>query len=509
MFVADVFWFWALGASLSSAVLATLLQSWVRRYVVVTQVQQNPRCRALIRAYVLHEKSAKTLQLSIDFLHLLLDFAIFLFLIGTLRLRSPSAQSASLSVDPAWSNVSLLVVLFPLFAWYISLFLVSFRRHTIYSTPLSRVVWHLGEYIKLIVLFPISLLKSLKTLMCLRSNAFIRFGWVTWDRGDQVAGKVTKALPFSLDDEIVAWLLGSLYHDKDFEQFLESITGFYRSDHVKNPEKIFRPFHEDQVPHAILSFVHRTLSSATTSNEIKQKRIKLSLDVMELDSHLHQRTFSESHLLSPTSKLTTLECVDDLISYPLVDKMNGHPDTGDANRDPDVRLLANCITAIAVSRSTPPQTPDDHWSSIIERRLRFQISTPASPEQLASMKLVNLVRLVEGLRSANLRHREKTVSQTLLIARDFQASGAGHQYKVQFCSLWNELQDSATGDQRSNVGLILRDIQTIYNTLHEGINDPLGDPLPTRCTTHVQHSTPPLTPEPSTETLLSRRRNDS
>jgi hypothetical protein len=431
-------------------------------------------------------------------LHLLLDFAIFAFLIGTLGLLSPSAQSAQLIVDPTWSNFSLIFVAFPLFLWYIFLFLRSFFSHTIYSTPLSRVVWHLGDYIKLIVWFPFSLLKSLiMSLMSRRSNAFIRFDWVTLDGADQVADRMTKALPPSLDDEIVTWLLATLYHDQDFEQFLESIPSFYRSDHVKNPDQIFRRFHEDQVPHAIMAFVHRTLSSATTSHDIKRKRIRLALDVMELDPYLHQRTFSDSHLLSPTSKLTTLEYVDDLISDPLVDKANAHEDTGDAIKDSDVRLLANCITAIAISRSTPPQTPDgDHWSSVVKRRLRplrFQISTPPSPEQLASVKLINLVRLVESLRSSNLKRREKTVSETLLIARDFQVSGAGDEDKDHFCRLWNELQVSADGDRTSNAGLLLRDIQPIYNALHEGV---IVNPLLTRCTTHV-----PLSPGSSTVTV--------
>lgn len=502
MFAADVLWFWGLGASLSSAVLATLLQSWVRRYVVVTQVQQNPRCRALIRAYVIRDKSTKSLQLAVDFLHLLLDFAIFAFLIGILGLLPPSALSATLNIDPAWSNFSLIFVVFPLFAWYIFLFLISFRRHTIYSTPLSRVISHIGEYIKLILLFPISLFKS---LIGRRSNAFIGFDWVTLDRVDQVAGKITKTLPSSLDNEIVAWLLGSLYHDQDFEQFLECLPGFYRSNYVKKPEDIFRDFHDDQVPLAITSFMIRTLSSAATSNEIRQKRIRLSLDVMELDDHLHQRTFSESHLLSLAPKLTALECVDDLISDLSVDKTNGYLDTGNANRDPDVRLLANCITAIAISRliAPGPHTLDDHWISIIERRLKFQISAPVSDEQLANMKLVNLIRLVEGLRSASLKRRDKTIKQTLLNASNFWASGAEHPYKVQFCNLWNELQDSATEDRRSNASLILPNIQTIYNTLHEGTNDPQVPPNLTpayypRCTTHVHHPKPPLTPGPST-----------
>ena len=497
LFAADVLWFGGLGASLSSALLATLLQSWIRRYIVLTQVQQNPRYRAFIRAYVIREKSTKTLQVTIDFSHVLLDFATFSFLVAIVGLLPASAPGASLGVDPASSNFILTFTLFPLFAWYSLLVLMSFRRNTIYSTPLSRLVCLLGENIKLFLLSPISLLKSLMGRKSLA--AFIRFDWVTLDNADQVAlevaGKITNALP-SLDDEIVAWLINSLYHDKDLERFLESIPGFYRSDYVKKPAIIFRPFYEDQVPHAITSFMFRTLSSTTTSNEIKQKRIGLSLDVMELDPHLHMRIFSEHHLLSPT---TSLECIDDLTSDPLVDKTDDeHPDTGNASRSPDVRLFANCIIAIAISRLTT-QILDDHWFRVIKRRLKFRISTSAlDDEHLANLKLVNLVRLVEDLRSARLKRRDKTVSQTLFIACSFRAGGAGHQYKVQFCNLWNQLQDSAEGDRGSNAGLILPIIQTIYRALHEDTNISLVNPSLTRCTTHVIHPKPPLTPGHST-----------
>jgi len=198
-----------------------------------------------------------------------------------------------------------------------------------------------------------------------------------------------------------------------------------------------------------------------------------------------------------------LDYVDGLISDSLADGTNGHPETENGNGGPDVRLLENCITAIVISRLAAPQTPDNPWSTIIERRLRFQISVPASNEQIAGMKLVNIVRLVDDLRSASLKRRDKTVSQTLFNASNFQASGAGHQHKVQFCNLWNELQDSAAGAWRSNASAILPNIQTIYNTLHEGTDDPQVTPSLTpahylRCTTHVHYPRPPLTPEAST-----------
>ena len=91
-----------LGMSLSSAGLATLAQSWIRRYMIMTQPQQGPRGRR-IRAYVRLEGSLNSLQLTVDFLHLLLDGSIFTFLAGLivlLPLKRTNFGSFSLVSQP-------------------------------------------------------------------------------------------------------------------------------------------------------------------------------------------------------------------------------------------------------------------------------------------------------------------------------------------------------------------------------------------------------------------------
>src|SRR6266850_2323673 len=220
--------------------------------------------------------SLDSLQLIMDGLHLLLDVAIFTFLAGLIWLLGRSlAFSLALTV----SIISPL-----LFLAYLSLTWISFHRRTIYSTPLSRVIITL-------VLNPAYSLQPRKLLFNIRGrNTFPVFDWLKMDRVDQVADQLLKGHP-SLLHEMITLLLRALDDNEDIACFLDSIPGVYDSDFVEGPDQVFRPFYEDHVPHMILSFMHHTISSATLPNDIKPRRIKLSLQVMELDLYLLERTF--------------------------------------------------------------------------------------------------------------------------------------------------------------------------------------------------------------------------
>jgi Family of unknown function (DUF6535) len=198
--VTHVLWFYGLGTSLSSAMLAALLQSWVRRYVVMIRSQQNPRSRVLTRAHVILQRSLVSLQLLIDFLHLLLDQAVFAFLAGLLWLLPTTFMSAKIVLSPSTSNFAVVVIVLPLLLWYTNLALISFCGHTICSTSLSRVIIHLRQSFQLTKGCFISCFKS---LLRHRSNAFIGSDWVTLDRIDLVVGKLTDTQPLLLDKEIV------------------------------------------------------------------------------------------------------------------------------------------------------------------------------------------------------------------------------------------------------------------------------------------------------------------
>src|SRR6267142_4861700 len=94
----QILWFCGLAMSLSSALLAMLLQSWIRRYMAMTQPRQRPHSRALIQASVRHKGSLDSLQLILDGLHLLLDIAILTFLAGLIDLLSQTSLDFGVSL---------------------------------------------------------------------------------------------------------------------------------------------------------------------------------------------------------------------------------------------------------------------------------------------------------------------------------------------------------------------------------------------------------------------------
>jgi hypothetical protein len=194
------------------------------------------------------------------------------------------------------------------------------------------------------------------------------------------------------------------------------------------------------------------------SDEIKQKRIKVSLEVMELDSYLLKHTFF--HTLSLSAKPTIFDCVDFVLFT--------HQIACNASEDPNTQLLAKCILALAISRTTS-QELDRAWAPIVHRWLNFQISIPTPDEQLISMKLANLVWLIETLNSISPEGRDDIRSRTLRATCNFPMEGVSSDSQNRFCILWNQLLDSAVPG--STASLILPNIRIIYDVLHGGTDN--------------------------------------
>jgi hypothetical protein len=301
-----------------------------------------------------------------------------------------------------------------------------------------------------------------------KGNAFIGFDWVTAGHVDRVTAEFVKSQQTqssSLDKEIIGWLLCSLYRDQDLEQFLEGISCFYHSTLVENPGEICQDFHKDQVPRAILPFIHRTLSSRALSKETKQNRIGVFLELMELDSYLRQRAFF--HIFSLPTKPIIFSSIDFVLF--------AHRYADDTNEDQDTRLRAKCIIACAISRFTLQKVAVEElnsWSLVVEHWLNSSISLVTSGEQLAKIKLANVVWLANELNSA--RDEFKTPFGTVFAAGNFVIESAASQYENEFCVLWNQLVNLAAV-AGSNASRILPEIRTVFNALHGGTHDtPIG-----------------------------------
>ncbi|KAN0128694.1 hypothetical protein V8E53_013513 [Lactarius tabidus] len=132
----------------------------------------------------------------------------------------------------------------------------------------------------------------------------------------------------------MSWLLDSLTDDEDFERFLAGIPGFYKSTHGENPVKVLQQANTDRSPKAILAFMDRSLSS-DLPEEIRHRRIKISLEVTQTHPHLLQRSFHHALRVCSTES-TIFKSVDFILLA------NQHANDKDLN----TRSLARCIVAL-------------------------------------------------------------------------------------------------------------------------------------------------------------------
>ncbi|KAH9057271.1 hypothetical protein EDB87DRAFT_1565550, partial [Lactarius vividus] len=75
-------WFMSLVISVTCALLATLLQQWVRRYLKVTQPRYSPHKRARIRTFFFEGVEKYLLPWVVDALPALLHVSLYLFFAG-------------------------------------------------------------------------------------------------------------------------------------------------------------------------------------------------------------------------------------------------------------------------------------------------------------------------------------------------------------------------------------------------------------------------------------------
>jgi hypothetical protein len=281
--------------------------------------------------------------------------------------------------------------------------------------------------------------------------------WLMLGQAAHLTEKLVKSDSLSLDREIVESVLNSLYQGHELESFLASIPGFYRSARVQEPAQIFQPFSSHILSNGIVSFIDHTLSSQTLSNETKQNRIKLSLEVMDVDPFLLQRTLF--YALTRATQPIIFQCVDFVLIA----------DRSADSEDQATQLLAKCIIAVAISHLNDHQ-PDPRLSHVVERWLNSAtFANTNHGQQRASMKMINLVRLARVLNSAGHAKWDETFSNALLAVAEFEEiESAADEYKMEFCILWNQLLDAASADDESNASHILPHIHNVYTALHGG-----------------------------------------
>ena len=260
----------------------------------------------------------------------------------------------------------------------------------------------------------------------------------------------------------MSWLLDSLTDEEDFERFLAGIPGFYKSTQVEDPAKVLQEANGDRTPKAILAFMDRSLSS-DLPEQTRQRRIEVSLKAMQTHPYLLRRSFYHA-LRACSTESAIFKSIDFVL---LADQLAN-------DEDLNIRSLARCVIAIAISRLEDYHA-DKRWAGIVQRRLNWPEDL-FHREQRDSVKLRNMIQLAREINSPHISsrsHVQKVLRGLLREVCKLNVGTAASEVRNEFCKLWNDLVIAAQlPDQDpallSNMMLILSSIRATHVSLHQG-----------------------------------------
>ncbi|KAI0246125.1 hypothetical protein BJV78DRAFT_195640 [Lactifluus subvellereus] len=276
-----------------------------------------------------------------------------------------------------------------------------------------------------------------------------------------------------IDYRALEWTFDSLDEDKEFEKFFEGVPGLCKSQAIANCAEGFIKRNERKLRCALVALMDRTLTSNLVSESVKQRRIIICSKVIEATALGPWYTLRRVLLGDWHGFLRSVE-------FGLV--IQGLKDL------PEVTAFyAKCVVAVIISSV---QERDERWFQLVIGQLRVSKSVVRSylahRDSVLLAILVHISRqtvetgsgLEEWRRSHFVEALPKTVESVCKL--DHQRTSPALQHD--FCSLWNQLVDTAQDDKHAHASwvcvTILKNIRKVYIALHEGTGA-----LPTAFTT--------------------------
>jgi len=482
--------------SLTCALMATLLQQWARRYARVTQPARcSPEKRARMRAFFARGVDNTNLPLIVEGLPALIHLAVFLFFAGLVIFLLNVNYSISISVI-SW------IGLFSMLYAFIT-FMPMFRPDSPYYTPLSAQVSLMSGFLLRLTVGIVYFLYCL-SLVAAMIYDFLRSCsirvWVTicswtvpgeyhrlrdwydsdthrhWygravDRlyrllssivdvisrcGDRIensgkgAEEIARNRSSEIDLGILDWTISALGEDDTLERFFEVIPGFFNSQMVKN---IQRPLPEMFLSRFLDSwggFMTRNLLSNSISEEIKIRRLVISMNAIKEIWHYDDTDRIYSHLSNLRFDQITPSIQAVQILAPWC-----------ASSDTTVSELAR----YAAAKMLPyVQKRDDRW-------IAFTKDVYGLPEQILRD---NISRGGDSIFLAILIHASRHVIRTepwkwelLPSISKFNILNTHPGLRIEFCALWNDIIRRARAAPYPHIR-ILSGIRHLYIALHQG-----------------------------------------
>ncbi|KAK6977341.1 hypothetical protein R3P38DRAFT_2810523 [Favolaschia claudopus] len=138
--VCNLLWFISLGLSLSSALIATLVEQWARDFRYKTDMRSSPVIRARIFAYLYYGLKRFNMHAVVDLIPFLLHASLVLFFVGLVAFLVPVNRDAMI--------LSLILLGILLFV-YAALTVFPLLYHdSPYKTPLSAGLWRIVQHLR-------------------------------------------------------------------------------------------------------------------------------------------------------------------------------------------------------------------------------------------------------------------------------------------------------------------------------------------------------------------------
>jgi hypothetical protein len=488
-------WFSSLAISLTSALLATLLQQWIRRYIKVTQPPAgSSELQARIRQYFFSDVDNMHFLLATDAVPTLLHLSVFLFFAGLLILLRNRNHIV-------FNAVVVWVVLCAAVYAYITL-LPIFRPASPYYAPLSSLAWELYTDILYLVSKLLSLIKiGAHNIGTRRPARLLR-------RLEEKAKKRVSGQSPELDAGILESLLDTLGEDGAREEVFEAIPGFYSPRiRMQGFKKRLSSEFDTKFVRSINQFLDRTMSSDSVSELTKSRRLLTCLKAT--DTVLGDRVDGS--------------IIDGIIRIGNWNEVPPSPEIGDIlkrwrnSTDSLIAPIGSCVIARIIGSV---EKHDDTWMTLTMSQLGM-----TEEDLRRHLKQGDSVLLANLTNATRLFFEKRLQFQDILRSiSGFNVQGILPDQQCDFCTLWNEVvQYVQSGESFSDCDFILEEIYPVYNALHPTVpmviatipdanNDslrfellypPCADPQsyhpPTAINTAALHQATPAANEPFTE----------
>ncbi|KAN0137286.1 hypothetical protein V8E53_004731 [Lactarius tabidus] len=255
--VVNVLWLFSLILSLSSALFATLFQQWSRRYLELTQRRVAPHRRARIRGYMFNGISTFKMSLAVKLMPVLLHLSIFSFFVGLFIYVW--------FIDRIVGYCVLAFICVFTYGYVVLTMLPYIYLNSPYSTPFSEFAWRTSQRFLLAIFFIIRRLQGLflswRKLINQRPEE-LASRWTRWENVVKTRIKTHKkwlkdglqksimdgasAAPSEMDKGALAWTLTVLDDDREFEDFVARVPGFFDSVSIPYAPSVILLLMDDQ-----------------------------------------------------------------------------------------------------------------------------------------------------------------------------------------------------------------------------------------------------------------------